>query len=123
MIKVVNSCEVTCHITMIINWGGHLEMFFDLLPKCSFRFTNVLFITFKPGTLVSVNHSTFLHYSIFVLESHKEVFNGSTNFKMRLLQMLLRVSLRPLCMAQRCVYSLFGVCPVVLLVLLCEGLF
>ena len=69
-------------------WEGDLGVFLEPLSKCSSRFTNVLFSTFLPGTLIPVNHSTCPGVVFSVPGSHEEILDSSATFKMNLHSML-----------------------------------
>ena len=91
---------MTCGVTVVMNRGGGLQMFLEPLSKCSRCFSNVLLITFQPVTFEPVNYAT-----LFVMWS---LSFGATNSSFRvfpllkctcmpyLLQMFLKLSLRPL---------------------------
>ena len=69
---------------MMLQWsymGGGPEMFFEPLSKGSWRFTNILFITFHSVTLVLTNHPTFLKDGIFVFGNHQAFFMLTTPLK------------------------------------------
>ena len=75
---------MTSDVTVVIDGGGCLEMFFEPLSNCSRGFTNVFLITLHPATLVSVDDSTFLLDGILVFGSHWEVFDCVTSLKVHL---------------------------------------
>ena len=67
---------------MVIYWGRGLIV--EPLSKCSWRLSNILFITLHPVTLVSVYDSTLLLDRILIFWSHQKVSDGSTSFKINL---------------------------------------
>ena len=62
---------------MMLGWSnngeGALQMFFNPLSKCSWRFSYIFFLTFHPITSVSVYDATLLDYLDFVLGCHQDV--------------------------------------------------
>ena len=91
---------MTCGVTVVMNWGGSLQMFLEPLSKCSRCFSNVLLITFQPITFEPVNYATLFCYVVFIFWCHQFIFQGLSTLEMYLyaifLQMFLKLSLRPL---------------------------
>ena len=75
-------------------------MFLIPLTKCSRCFSNVLLITFQPVTCEPVNYATLFCYVFFIFLCHQFIFQGISTLKCTcmpyLLQMFLKLSLRPL---------------------------
>ena len=79
---------MTSDVVMVKYWGGGLEMFLEPLSKSSLGPTNVFLITLHPVTFKSIYDSTSLLDRILIFGSHKEVFEGSTSFKVYLHPMI-----------------------------------
>ena len=75
-------------------------MSLEPLSKCSRCFSSVPLITFKPVTFEPVNYATLFCYVVFIFWCHQFIFQGLFTLKMYcmpyLLQMFLKLSLRPL---------------------------
>ena len=67
--EIINCYGVTWYATMVIYRGGGLQVFFELLSKCSLRFWNIFFITIPPVTFESVYHPTSLVIGFLSLEA------------------------------------------------------
>ena len=65
--------------------GRDFLMFFEPPSKCSGEFSYILLITLHPVTFISVYDSTLFEDGIFVLWSHKEVFDGHPSFEVNLI--------------------------------------
>ena len=63
------------------------------LSKCSWWFSNVLFITLNPVTFISIYDCTIFKDRIFVLWSHEEVLDSHASFKVLLYPMFTAYSL------------------------------
>ena len=74
-------------VGVVVNWRRGLLVFLGPLSKCSWRLSNILFITLHPVTFVSIYDSTFLEDGIFVLGSQKEVYDGLASSKVHLYPM------------------------------------
>ena len=59
---------------LVVMYGGEFLVFF---PKCSSRFSDVLFITANPVTSVLVYNNIFVLYGVLVLGRYKYVLDGS----------------------------------------------
>ena len=48
--EIINGCYMTHDVTMVINEGRGLQIFFEPFSKCSWCFTKILIITVHPTT-------------------------------------------------------------------------
>ena len=76
--EIIYGDIVTRSVIMVLYWGRGLQMFFEPLCRCSFWFSNIVFITLPSVTFVSIYDPTLFQDRIFILWSHKEVFDGKS---------------------------------------------
>ena len=67
---------MTCYVTVVINWGGGFQMFFNPLSKCPCWLSYVLFIAFQAVTFESVDYTTLFCYVVFIFRCHQLIFYG-----------------------------------------------
>ena len=67
---------MTCDVTLVIDWGGVLEMFSKPLSKCPSWLSYILFIAFHPVTLIPIYDATLLGDVVSIFGFHQEVFDG-----------------------------------------------
>ena len=75
---------MTCGVTMVKYRGRGLLVFLEPFCKSSHRLSNIFFLTPMFTAFVSIYDFTFVGNRIFVLESHKESFDGLSSFKVNL---------------------------------------
>ena len=96
--EVIYANHMTRDVTMVIDGGQDLLVFFEPLSKSSGGLSYILLITIHSITLVSIDNLTLFHHRFLVLGGHQEVFDGDTSSEVDLYPMFvvcLTLSLSP----------------------------